>query len=599
MMRNMLPSSTVENYLKKIYLGSQGAPGAEPRLFPMGQLAAALGVTPGTATTMVKTLAESGLVNYEPYAGVSLTRAGRRLAALVLRRHRLVELFLVQVMGLRWDEVHDEAELLEHVVSDRLIDRMDEMLGRPEVDPHGDPIPDAEGVVKKQQAQTLLSCPIGARMTVTRIIDQDKQFLRFVESHDLKPGETVEVEERDDVSDSVRLRGKGDRRITIGARAASKLLVQAARVALFVLALATAARAQQADPEAGFPSTGPISGYMDFHVNKADGEAGVIDFHRFVLLVSHSFTSKIRFVGELEVEHAFVEGLEESGELELEQAYIDFLLSRGFNIRAGMLLLPMGIINERHEPPVFNGVERPFVDTVIIPTTWFDAGAGVHGEVGRGLRYRAYVVAPLDAREFSADEGIREGRQKGGQATAASAAFTGRAEYLGIRGLTAGAAVWRGTSQVTRTPELNSAVTAAEADARYRRGRLELRGEIARVDIGNAAALNDSLGRAVGVPPNIASALRGFYGEAGYRIWDAGAPRDLVAFFRYENFDTQFRMPGGLLPLKEFDRDAFVVGTTYYPDPDVAVKADYIHLRNQSGIFANRHLLNVGLGWWF
>jgi DtxR family Mn-dependent transcriptional regulator len=595
----MLPSSTVENYLKTIYLGSTRTPGAEPRLLPMGQLAAALGVTPGTATTMVKTLAESGLVNYEPYAGVTLTRAGRRLAALVLRRHRLVELFLVQVMGLRWDEVHDEAELLEHVVSDRLIDRMDEMLGRPEVDPHGDPIPDAEGVVKKQPAQTLLSCPIGTRMTVTRIIDQDKQFLRFVENHDLKPGESVEVEERDEASDSVRLRGKDDRRITIGARAASKLLVQIARAVLLVLALAPAARAQQADAEAGFPSTGPISGYMDFHVNKADGEAAVIDFHRFVLLVSHSFTSKIRFVGELEVEHAFVEGLEESGELELEQAYVDFLLSRPFNIRAGMLLLPMGIINERHEPPVFNGVERPFVDTVIIPTTWFDAGAGVHGEIGRGLRYRAYVASPLNAREFSADEGIREGRQKGAQATAASAAFTGRAEYLGVRGLTVGAALWQGTSQVTQTPELKSSVKVGEADVRYRRGRLELRGEIARVNIGNAAALNDSLGRAVGVPPNIARALRGFYGEAGYRIWDAGSPRDLVTFFRYENFDTQFRMPAGLLPLKEFDRDAWVVGATYYPDPDVAVKADYIYLRNRSGIFANRHLLNVGLGWWF
>ena len=222
----MLPSSTVENYLKTIYLGSLGTDGHDGRLMPMGQLATALGVTPGTATTMVKTLADSGLVNYEPYAGVALTRAGRRLAALVLRRHRLVELFLVQVMGLRWDEVHEEAELLEHVVSDRLIDRMDEMLGRPQVDPHGDPIPDAEGVVKKQQAQTLLTCPVGTRMTVTRIIDQDKQFLRFVENHDLKPGETVQVEERDEAADSVRLRGKHDRRITIGTRAASKLLVQ-------------------------------------------------------------------------------------------------------------------------------------------------------------------------------------------------------------------------------------------------------------------------------------------------------------------------------------------------------------------------------------
>jgi DtxR family transcriptional regulator, Mn-dependent transcriptional regulator len=599
MIAPMLPSSTVENYLKTIYLGSVGSDGKEAHLLPMGQLAAAVGVTPGTATTMVKTLAESGLVNYEPYAGVSLTRAGRRLAAQVLRRHRLVELFLVRVMGLRWDEVHEEAELLEHVVSDRLIDRMDEMLGRPEVDPHGDPIPDAEGIVKKQQLQTLLTCPVGTPMTVTRIIDQDKQFLRFVEHHDLKPGESVEVESRDEAADSVLLRGKDNRRITIGTRAASKLLVQVARVMLLVLALATAARAQQVNPEAGFPSTGPISGYMEFHVNKADGDPTVMDFHRFVLLVNHAFTSKVRFVGEVEIEHAVVEGLEESGELELEQSYVDFLLSRPLNFRAGMVLLPLGIINERHEPPVFNGVERPFVDTFIIPTTWFDAGAGVHGEIGRGLRYRAYLVPPLNAREFTASEGIREGRQKGDEAVAAHVAFTGRAEYLGVRGLTVGGAVWRGTSQLLRTPKLESAVTLGEVDARYLRSRLELRGEFAQASIGNAAQLNETIGRGTGVPPNIARAIRGFYGEAGYRIWAAGSPRDLVAFFRYENFDTQFRMPAGFLPLKEFDRDAWETGVTYYPDPDVAVKADYIYLRNQSGVFANRRLFNVGIGWWF
>ena len=154
----------------------------------MGHLAAALGVAPGTATTMVKTLAEAGLVQYEPYAGVALTPAGAKLAALVVRRHRVIEVFLVKVMGYRWDEVHDEAEQLEHVVSERLIDRMDEMLGRPEVDPHGDPIPDAEGIVKPQEAQNLLTCPLHTRVTVTRVLDQDKVFLRFIENHNLKPG---------------------------------------------------------------------------------------------------------------------------------------------------------------------------------------------------------------------------------------------------------------------------------------------------------------------------------------------------------------------------------------------------------------------------
>jgi hypothetical protein len=359
---------------------------------------------------------------------------------------------------------------------------------------------------------------------------------------------------------------------------------------------ATAQSDESAD--AGFPSTGPLSGYMDFHFNKADGDDPVLDFHRFVLLLSHAFSPRIRFVGELELEHAFVEGLEESGELELEQAYVDFLLSRLVNVRAGMLLMPVGIINERHEPPVFNGVERPFVDTVIVPTTWFDVGAGLHGQLGSGWRYRAYVGAPLNALEFTADEGIRGGRQKGSEANVRNLAYTGRLEYLGVRGLTVGASVWTGESSFA-APRLDTSVTVGEVDGRYRRDRLELRGQLAHVRIGDAGRLNDSIARTVGVSPNVAEALRGFYGEAGYRIWNAGAPRDLVAFVRYEDFDTQFRMPAGYQPLEEFDRDAWVTGLTFYPDPDVAVKFDYIRLRNQSEVFPTRHLVNVGLGWWF
>jgi hypothetical protein len=369
-------------------------------------------------------------------------------------------------------------------------------------------------------------------------------------------------------------------------------------LALLVILQSPAAFAQQPAATEPAPATGPLSGYMDFHFNKADRQDGVLDFHRFVLLLNHSFSSRIRFVGELELEHAFVEGLEESGELELEQAYVDFLLSRRLNIRAGMLLMPVGIINERHEPPVYNGVERSFVDTVIIPSTWFDVGAGVHGDLGHGFRYRAYVAAPLNSLEFSADEGIRGGRQKGSQANVRNVAVTGRLEYRGVRGLTLGGSVWSGESSF-ETPRLDTTVTVADVDARYRRNRLELRGQFAQVRIADAAELSDSLGRTIGISPNIAEGLRGFYGEAGYRIWNAGAPRDLVAFVRYENFDTQFRMPAGFLPLKEFDRDAWVSGVTYYPDPDVAVKFDYTVLRNQSGLLPTRHLINAGLGWWF
>ena len=221
----MLPSSTVENYLKAIY-SAQRALGDEA-LVPMGQLATALAVVPGTATTMVKALAESGLVRYEPYAGVKLTAAGDKLAALVLRRHRLIELFLVQVMGMSWTDVHEEAEHLEHAVSERLIQRMDEMLGFPSVDPHGDPIPNAEGGVHERAYMSLLECPVGTAVRVARVADQDAGFLRFLEQSALVPGQAVTVLERDAVADSVSVEAEGARTIVLGARAASKVLVEA------------------------------------------------------------------------------------------------------------------------------------------------------------------------------------------------------------------------------------------------------------------------------------------------------------------------------------------------------------------------------------
>jgi len=592
----MLPSSTVENYLKAIY---QGASALTPpqRLLPMGHLASALGVVPGTATTMVKALAESGLVEYEPYSGVALTPAGHKLAALVLRRHRLVELFLVRVMGYAWDEVHDEAEQLEHVVSDRLIDRMDEMLGRPEVDPHGDPIPNADGQVKPQESQTLMTCPIGAPVRVTRVVDQDSAFLRFVDRHHLKPGAAIQVEERDASADSVRVRGEGDRLITIGTRAASKLLVQVTRAALLLLLAALPALAQDAKKAPALRTN--LSGYMDFHYNKPEFADGSLDFHRFVLLVTHSFSDRIRFVSEVEIEHALVEGGEEKGELELEQAYVDFLFSRGFNVRAGMVLMPVGIINERHEPPVYYGVERPFVDTVIVPTTWFETGVGVHGEIGRGWRYRGFVTAPLNAAEFSADEAVREGVQHGSEANTGRVATTGRLEYVGVRGLTLGVSGWSGRSGFEFRPRFDVPVKLAEADARYARNRFEGRLQFAQVWIDNADLLNDALIRRVGVNPNIGRVLRGFYTEGGYRFIEGARFGDVGAFGRYENFDTQHRMAPGGIRLPQFDRDAWVFGATYWPDADIAIKADYSVVRNRSTVIRAPNAFNLGLGWWF
>ncbi|HUL72687.1 MAG TPA: metal-dependent transcriptional regulator [Vicinamibacterales bacterium] len=222
----MLPSQTVENYLKTIYLAQAGMATSDD-LVPMGRLATALGVVPGTATTMVKTLAESGLVRYEPYMGVRLTPAGEKLASRVLRRHRLIELFLVKVLGMNWTDVHDEAERLEHAVSEQLVDRIDEMLGRPDVDPHGDPIPTAEGEMPRPSSIDLLNAPLGHPLVVTRVLDQEGEFLRYIEQRRLMPGSVVTIEARDAGSDAVRVRSADGRETTLGTRAASKVLVRA------------------------------------------------------------------------------------------------------------------------------------------------------------------------------------------------------------------------------------------------------------------------------------------------------------------------------------------------------------------------------------
>ena len=224
-MQPMPQSSTVENYLKAIYQAeiSQNNHG---ELVPMGQLSSALGVVPGTATTMVKALAETGLVRYEPYAGVQLTEAGQRLAALVLRRHRLLELFLVKVLDMSWAEVHEEAERLEHAASDRLIDRIDAMLGRPSVDPHGDPIPDSDGSIVTPRYQSLLTCPLDTSLVLSRVTNQDSDFLRFLESNELTPGQSIRVENRDNAADHVLVRRVGSQEaVAIGMRAAATLLV--------------------------------------------------------------------------------------------------------------------------------------------------------------------------------------------------------------------------------------------------------------------------------------------------------------------------------------------------------------------------------------
>lgn len=342
----------------------------------------------------------------------------------------------------------------------------------------------------------------------------------------------------------------------------------------------------------------PVAGYMDFHFNKDAGEPFRPDFHRFVLLFGHSFSDRIKFWSELEVEHAFVEGGEATGEVALEQAYLDFLIKPAFNIRAGMMLTPVGIINERHEPPAFNGVERPFVETVIIPTTWRELGFGFTGDLGRGFRYRAYLTSSLDASRFSAETGITSGRTAGFDASFRNPAKVARLEYAGVRRLTFGTSLYSGHGGFN-TPGVNPRVTLAEFDGRYSFRRLDLRGLFANTWVSQAGELNWRLEQKFGVNPNVARQMRGYYFEPGIHVLPRRTRNDAILFARYEKYNTQHRMPHGYTPLPQFNRSSWVTGVTYKPNADVAIKFDYVFNRNASAVVRAINGINLGIGWWF
>ncbi|MBC8291044.1 MAG: metal-dependent transcriptional regulator [Planctomycetes bacterium] len=218
-----MPSLTVENYLKAILqLGLQTGTDS----VATGQLANRLGVSPGTVTSMLKTLAETGLANYRPYEGVTLSESGRVLALRMLRRHRLIEQFLVETLQLSWDQVHEEAENMEHAISDFVVDRIDEYLGHPEVDPHGDPIPAADGQLRgaRPSAVPLSSCEAGQQVQISRVMNQSADFLRYLSEAGLEVGTVASVTANSPEAGIVELT-VNNRPVSIGHQAAVDLLV--------------------------------------------------------------------------------------------------------------------------------------------------------------------------------------------------------------------------------------------------------------------------------------------------------------------------------------------------------------------------------------
>jgi len=192
----------------------------------MGRIAECLQVTPGTATTMIKSLEKKGWVKYRPRRGVKLTAAGRKLGMSMLRRHRLLETFLVETLGLDWGEIHDEAEELEHAISEKVLEKLDEFLGRPTHDPHGDPIPTGQGKMPEVSDLTLLGCKPGCSTKIESIQDQSKEFLQFARKNKLLPGSKIQVLKSDPIADSMEIKVGLKSLLNIGSKTAEKILVR-------------------------------------------------------------------------------------------------------------------------------------------------------------------------------------------------------------------------------------------------------------------------------------------------------------------------------------------------------------------------------------
>jgi len=344
-----------------------------------------------------------------------------------------------------------------------------------------------------------------------------------------------------------------------------------------------------------------LAGYGNaFYQNKvSDDGDDQADLERLVVYLGYKFNEYLILNSEIEYEHATTgEGDEEKGEVSVEFAYLDFFFNPLVNARAGLVLTPMGFINEIHEPPTFHGNQRPEVERRIIPSTWREIGVGLFGEILPGLQYRMYGINGLKAEEFESD-GIREGRQGGSQAIAEDLAFTGRLDYSPefVPGLLIGASTFLGNSGQEATFEGRKAdvfTQLYEGHIQYRYKGLELRALGAWGHIGDAKLLSQAKGETIG------KSNYGWYAEIAYDvmplIWP-GTTHYLAPFFRYEQFDTIAEAPAGFADDPDFDREIFQVGLDYKPIPNVVIKADYRNWDSEGTDLPDE--FNLGLGFMF
>ncbi len=338
-----------------------------------------------------------------------------------------------------------------------------------------------------------------------------------------------------------------------------------------------------------------VGGYAQVDYNQPEGDNGNLDVHRLVMLLGYKFNDKVQFVTEIEYEHV--------KELYVEQAFLQYTIADNVNLRGGLMLVPMGIVNEYHEPTTFNGVERPNVDKSIIPSTWREIGFGVSGKFDEAsLRYQAYIfngfASVNDTKVLGGSNGLRNGRQKGAESTINTPNLSAKVDYYGIQGLRLGLSGYFGRSQAEDDiQEIDGAdvgISIIGLDARYINRRFSARGQYIHAKLSDTEDYNTLY------ETNLGSELIGWYTEAAYNLLPLNKEQKLDAFIRYEQYDTHAATKdAGIDRDLAYKRNEWTSGLNYHIAPGAVVKADYQIFDNASEGNEAKGQFNLGFGVWF
>jgi len=329
-----------------------------------------------------------------------------------------------------------------------------------------------------------------------------------------------------------------------------------------------------------------IGGYGEIHLNVNEDANNKVDVHRLVTLLGYNFNDKVRFVSEIEFEHV--------KEVYVEQAFLSYSITDNLNLRAGLMLVPMGIVNEYHEPTTFNGVERPGMDKSIIPSTWREIGFGLNGRMDNAsLKYQLYLFNGFKSDGLGGSNGIRSGRQKGAEAMWNTTNVSFDLDWYGVNGLKLGFSGYFGDSNVDEGVDVPGVgISMIGLDARYTKDRFGMRGQYITTSIDGSEEYNTAW------ESDLGSKMNGWYIETSYNLMGSDKTERLDLFARYSNYDTHAEVAGSLTRNDEYNRNVLTTGLSWHVAKGAAFKMDYQILGNE-GPDNNTSVINFGMGFWF